>query len=131
MKRILSWLLALVLLLAIGGAFVYLYKKSQAKTVIYETESAEIADITKKTVATGSLVPRRQVEVKPKVTGVLTELKYENPGQPVKLGDPIGKITIIPDAQQMNTAESQTRTAQIALEKWLDRKRRRGYQLQA
>ena len=115
MKRILSWLLALVLLLAIGGAFVYLYKKSQAKTVIYETESAEIADITKKTVATGSLVPRRQVEVKPKVTGVLSEL-YVDPGVLVKEGDALGKITIIPDAMQTNQAESGVRTAQIAFE---------------
>ena len=116
MKRIFTLLIVLFFVFAIGGAFFFLYKKSQAQPVVFQTESAEVTDITKKTVATGSVVPRRVVDVKPKVTGVLTELKYENPGQPVKLGDPIGKITIIPDAQQMNTAESQTRTAQIALE---------------
>ena len=116
MKRIFTLVVVLLFLLAIGGAFAFLYKKSQAQPVVFQTETAEVTDITKKTVATGSVVPRRVVDVKPKVTGVLTELKYENPGQPVKLGDPIGKITIIPDAQQMNTAESQVRTAQIALD---------------
>jgi HlyD family secretion protein len=76
---------------------------------------AEIADITKKTVATGSIVPRREVEVKPKVTGVLSEL-YIEPGKKVKQGDPLGKISIIPDAMQINNAESGVRSAQIAFD---------------
>ena len=115
MKRIVSWLFVLSLVLAIGGAFVYLYKKSQAKPTVYETEMAEVTDITKKTVATGSIVPRQSVDVKPKVTGVLSEL-YVDPGKVVKFGDPLGKITIIPDAQAMNTADSQVRSAQIGLD---------------
>ena len=115
MKRILSWLFVLLLVLAIGGAFTYLYKKSKAKPVVFQTESAEIADITKKTVATGSIVPRQEVEVKPKVTGVLTRLFVE-PGNKVKLGDPLGKITIIPDAMATNQGESQVRASQIALD---------------
>jgi HlyD family secretion protein len=115
MKKTLSILLGVVVVILIGGAFVYLYKKSQAKPVLYQTEQAEIADITKKTVATGSIVPRREVEVKPKVPGVLSEL-YVEPGKIVKMGDPLGKISIIPDAMQINQAESALRTAQIALD---------------
>jgi HlyD family secretion protein len=115
MKKVLSILLGLIAVLLIGGAFVYLYKKSQAKPVVYQTELAEIADITKKTVATGSIVPRKEVEVKPKVAGVLSEL-YVEPGKVVKLGDSLGKISIIPDANQINQAESAVRTAQIAFD---------------
>jgi HlyD family secretion protein len=115
MKKVLSILLGLIAVLLIGGAFVYLYKKSQAKPVVYQTEQAEIADITKKTVATGSIVPRKEVEVKPKVAGVLSEL-YVEPGKVVKLGDSLGKISIIPDANQINQAESAVRTAQIAFD---------------
>src|SRR6185295_6716481 len=115
MKKVISIFLGVVVVVIIGGAFVYLYKKSQAKPVVYQTEQAEMADITKKTVATGSIVPRREVEVKPKVTGVLSEL-YVEPGKIVKQGDPLGKISIIPDAMQINNAESGVRTAQIAFE---------------
>ena len=115
MKKILTWLLALVVVLIIGGAFAYLYKKSQSKPVTFQTETAETADIVKKTVATGSIVPRREVEVKPKVTGVLSEL-YVEPGKVVKMGDPLGKISIIPDAMQINQAEAGLRTAQIAFD---------------
>jgi HlyD family secretion protein len=115
MKKLFSIVLGLIVVLLIGGAFYYLYKKSQAKPVVYQIEQAEIADITKKTVATGSIVPRREVEVKPKVTGVLSEL-YVEPGKVVKMGDPLGKISIIPDAKEINQAESAVRTTQIAFD---------------
>jgi HlyD family secretion protein len=115
MKKILLALLGTIVLLTIVAAFGYLYVKSRTKPVVHQTEVAEIADIVKKTVATGSIVPRRSVEVKPKVTGVLSEL-YVDPGKVVKLGDPLGKISIVPDAMQINQAESAVRTAQIAFD---------------
>jgi HlyD family secretion protein len=110
--KVLNIVLFAIAALLIGGAFFYLYKKSQTHPVIYQTESAEVGDIVKKTVATGSIVPRKSVDVKPKVTGVLTEL-YVEPGALVKLGDPLGKITIIPDVQAVNQADSSMRNAQI------------------
>jgi HlyD family secretion protein len=115
MKKILTWFAAGVVILMIGGAFYYLYSKSQTKPVVFQTESPEIADIVKKTVATGSIVPRREVEVKPRVTGVLAEL-YVEPGTKVKQGEPLGKIAIIPDAMQINQADAGLRTAQIAFD---------------
>jgi len=115
MKKVITWILAGVLVLAIGGAFFILYKKSQAHETIYKTETAEKTDLVKKTVATGSIVPRQEVEVKPKVSGVLAEL-YVQPGAKVKQGDPLGKIAIVPDAMQINQAESAVRAAQIAFD---------------
>jgi len=115
MKRIISWFFGLLLVFLIALAFFVLWRKSQSKPVVYETELAEITDITKKTVATGSIVPRREVEVKPKVSGVLSELTAK-PNDKVKQGDPLGKITIIPDAMQTNQAEAGVRTTQIAFD---------------
>jgi HlyD family secretion protein len=115
MKKILTIFLGLLVVLFIGWAFFYLYKKSHAKPVVFQTEAGEYTDVIKKTVATGSIVPRREVEVKPKVNGVLSEL-YVEAGKIVKLGDPLGKISIIPDAMQINQAESSLRTSQIALD---------------
>jgi HlyD family secretion protein len=114
-SRFFTWLFLLIFVGVIGAAFFVLYKKSRAKPTVYQTESAEITDLTKKTVATGSIVPRREVEVKPKVTGVLSEL-YVEPGKIVKQGDPLGKISIIPDAMQINQADAGVRTAQIAFD---------------
>jgi HlyD family secretion protein len=115
MKRIILGLLIVLAAIPIVGSFVYLYNKSRSARVVYATEVAQIRDITKKTVATGSVVPRQAVEVKPKLTGVLSEL-YVVAGNLVKKGDAIGKIQIIPDAQTVQAAESAVRTAQIAVE---------------
>lgn len=115
MKKFFGYLFAIVLVLLIVGSFVFLYKKSKAKPTTYQTESAEITDITKKTVATGSIVPRQSVEVKPKVTGVLSEL-YVDAGAIVKKDQPLGKVQIVADAQALNGAQAQLTNAQITLD---------------
>ncbi len=115
MKKIVGWLLGLLALAAILATFTFLYRQSQKKPVVFETEGSETTDIVKKTVATGSIVPREEVEVKPKVSGVLSEL-YVQPGAKVKQGAALGKISIIADAMQVNQAESSVQSAKIAYE---------------
>ena len=115
LKKIFAWMFGLGLVLAIGGAFLYLYKKSQAKPIVWTTEQAEVTDLVKKTVATGSVVPRQSVDVKPKITGVISAL-YVEPGKVVKKDEPLGKVDIIPDAQNLNAADSQVRSAEITLD---------------
>ncbi len=113
MKRIVPLLIVLVVVgLGVGTTY-WLWSKSKKTPVVARTESAETKDIVKKTVATGSIVPRKEVEVKPKVTGVLAELTAK-PGDLVKAGDSLGKIKIVPDAMQINQAESGVRSSQIA-----------------
>jgi len=112
-KRILMGIGLLVVAVVILGSFFYLYKKSQTKPVVYQTESPTIMDITKKTVATGSVTPRQSVDVKPKITGVMSQL-FVDAGATVKKGDPLGTVQIIPDAQTVNAAEASVRSAQIS-----------------
>jgi HlyD family secretion protein len=79
---------------------------------VFKTETAMTTDIRKKTVATGSVVPRQSVDIKPKITGILTSVDVE-PGKFVKKGDQLAKVEIIPEAGTVNSAESSVRTAQI------------------
>lgn len=106
-------------LVVILGAFVYtiyfLYEKSQAKPVIYETTTAFKTNIVKKTVATGSVVPRKEIEIKPKVSGIVEEL-YVEEGAMIKKGDLIAKVRIIPNMVSLNNAESRVNRAKISLE---------------
>jgi HlyD family secretion protein len=115
MKRILMGLLILLASIPILGSFFYLYKKSQAKPIVFKTEWAQTLDLRKKTVATGSIVPRQSVDVKPKITGVISELDVD-PGKMVKKGDQLGKVEIIPDAQTVNAAQSSVTSAQISVD---------------
>ena len=115
MKRIVTAFFVLLFLAAVAGTMWFLWSKSQTKPKVYETEGPQITDVVKKTVATGAIVPRQEVEIKPRVSGVIETLFVE-PGKLVKSGDPIANIRIVPNAASLNQAEATVRTAQIAFD---------------
>ena len=104
--------------LGIGGLFVwtalFLYQKSIEKPVVYNTDKPFVTNIVKKTVATGQIIPRKEVEIKSQVSGVV-ETIFVEAGQLVNKGDLLAKIELIPDMERLNAAESQLETARINL----------------
>jgi HlyD family secretion protein len=73
----------------------------------------ERSDIVLKTVATGAIVPRAEIEIKSRVSGVLHALHVE-PGQPVEAGQLIAEIKVIPDSATLNRAQGDVQSAKIA-----------------
>jgi HlyD family secretion protein len=109
-------ILGIVLLGAIFiGTLGFLYKKSQAEPDVFETKQLITTNIIKKTVATGSVVPRREIEIKPQVSGIVDEI-YVEAGNKVSKGDILAKVKIIPDMVRLNTAESRVKRARITNE---------------
>jgi HlyD family secretion protein len=112
MKKALTILVAFLFLSGFAGTFYYLYSKSKDEPVVFETENPAIKTIIQKTVATGSVVPRNEVAIKPQVSGIIEELLVE-PGDKVKRGDLIARIHIIPNMVSLNNAENRVRMAEI------------------
>jgi HlyD family secretion protein len=110
--------LGLIAVVFIGTA-VFLYNKSQEKPVIYSSDAVFKTTIIKKTVAVGKVIPRREVEIKSQVSGVVEKL-YVVAGQNVNKGDIIAKITLAPNMVMLNQAESQLETAKINLQNATD-----------
>lgn len=104
-------------LVAVLGIFsvllgVYFYKQSVKDPVVYTFEKPKKEDIIKKTVATGSVKPRQEVQVKPQVSGVVDALFVEA-GQMVEKGQKIAKIKLVPSQVNINNAQSQVQLARI------------------
>ncbi|MEA3317688.1 MAG: efflux RND transporter periplasmic adaptor subunit [Bacteroidota bacterium] len=114
MKKILKTILVIIIIVIFVGTIVYLYKKSQDKPVIYQTKTPFISNIVKKTVATGSVIPRKEIDIKPQVSGIIKEIFVE-PGQKVNDGDLIAKVKIIPNMINLNNAESRVKKAKLQL----------------
>ena len=115
MKGIIKWIvLALVAVLFIG-TFFYLYNKSKGTPVVFVSDSPTTMTIVKKTVAVGKVIPRREIEVKAQVSGVVDKL-YVEAGQVVKKGQVIARIALRPNALNVNQAEAQLQSAKINLE---------------
>jgi HlyD family secretion protein len=114
MKKIFKIILIVVIVAIFLGTLGFLYVKSREKPQEFETKTPEKKNIVKKTVATGAVVPKREIEIVPKVSGIIDEL-YVVPGNKIKKGDLIAKIKIIPNMIQLSNAESRLEKAQISL----------------
>ena len=115
MKRFFIVLFIVLIVSAFVGTVYYLYQKSEEPPIVYETDEPFVTDIVQKTIATGSIVPRKEVALKSQVSGVVDEL-YMEEGADVRIGQLIAKIKIIPNVVAVNNAEAQLSTAQINFE---------------
>ena len=115
MKLFLKILVLVLILIVFGGTLIFLYNKSREKPVIFETRSPFITNLVKKTVATGSIVPRKEIEIKPQISGILEEIYVES-GDRVKKGALIARIRVIPNMISLNNAETRLKLARINLD---------------
>ena len=113
MKKIIKIALLVIFIGLVIFTLYYLYKKDQKDPVVYETVHAFKTNIIKRTVATGSVVPRKEIEIKPKISGIVDKL-YVEPGDKVKKGDLIAKVRVVPNMLSLNEAESRLKRAGIS-----------------
>jgi HlyD family secretion protein len=121
MKKIIIGLVALVFIGLSVWLGYYFYNKEKNNPIVFKTETPSVTNIVKKAVATGSIVPRREVLIKPQVSGVVEAL-YVEAGQQVKAGQLIAKIRVVQnlsgkniDLRGINSAQNQLETARVNL----------------
>lgn len=110
--KILIWILIGVIFI---GTFVYLYLNSQPKETSFEVVNPSIETIERTTVLTGKIEPRDEIEIKPQISGIISEVLVEA-GDHVMAGDILAKIKVIPDETQLSSAENRVEIAQISLD---------------
>ena len=115
MKRT-KTVIALVLIVAVfGAALFYLWQKNQEDPVNYTTEEPTEQTIVVKTVATGSIVPKEEILIKPNISGVIEEV-FIQAGEYVKQGDLIAQIRVIPNVSSLTSAKNNIASNQTALQ---------------
>ena len=114
MKRFGKYLIIILVVLLFVGTFVYLFRRSQPKVEQYTTVEVTRMDIVKSTVVTGKIQPRDEVNIKPQISGIISQL-YKESGQTVKKDEIIAKVKVIPDMSQLSSAQSRVRLAEVNL----------------
>ncbi|MBR3286007.1 MAG: efflux transporter periplasmic adaptor subunit, partial [Bacteroidales bacterium] len=114
MKKITRYILLALLAILFLGTFVFLYQKSRPKAVRYEDIVVAVGDIDRSTIITGKIQPRNEVNVKPQINGIIAEL-YKEAGQMVQENEVIAKLKVIPDMNQLSSAESRVRLSELNL----------------
>ena len=112
MKRYFKFILLALVAIVFIGTFVFLYIKSRPQPVVYDEFLPKRMDIRKTTVITGKIEPRNEVNVKPQISGIITEILKEA-GETVEAGEVIAKVKVIPDMGSLSSAQSRVRLANI------------------
>ena len=116
MKKYSKLIIAAIIALIFIGTFVFLWQKSQPKEVVYNEFTPKLDSIQKTTIITGKIEPRNEVNIKPQISGIISEL-YKEPGDYVNAGDVIAKVKVVPEMGQLSSAEMRVRLAEINLKK--------------
>jgi HlyD family secretion protein len=103
------------LIIATIGLGIYFYQRNTKEAENYEVVQPEKTDIIKKTVATGAIRPRKEVMVKPQVSGVVDEI-YVEEGELVTKGQKLARIKLVPSEVNINTAKSNVELARLRLQ---------------
>lgn len=112
MKKYFKYILMALVAVIFIGTFVFLYIKSQPQPEVYDEFTLQRMDIRKTTVVTGKIEPRNEVNVKPQISGIITEILKEA-GETVQEGEVIAKVKVIPDMGALSAAQSRLRLAEI------------------
>lgn len=123
MTRYAPLFVALLVLLAFGGTVTWLFTRSVEEAVEVQTASPARRSLVRKTVATGSIVPRNEVELKSRVSGIIDRL-YVEPGDAVTTGERVATIRIVPNPAQLANAQAGVEAARIALDEVREQLRR-------
>lgn len=115
MKKYSKLIIAAIIAMIFVGTFVFLYQKSQPQAIVYNEFTPKMGDISKTTLITGRIEPRNEVNVKPQISGIITDI-YKEAGDFVQAGEVIAKVKVIPDMGQLSSAESRVRLADITLQ---------------
>ncbi len=112
MKKYIKYILMALVAVIFIGTFVFLYIKSQPQPEVYDEFTLQRMNIRKTTVVTGKIEPRNEVNVKPQISGIITEILKEA-GETVQQGEVIAKVKVIPDMGSLSAAQSRLRLAEI------------------
>lgn len=112
MKKYFKYIFMALVAVIFIGTFVFLYIKSQPQPEVYDEFTLQRMDIRKTTVVTGKIEPRNEVNVKPQISGIITEILKEA-GEMVQEGEVIAKVKVIPDMGSLSAAQSRLRLAEI------------------
>ena len=114
MKKYGKVLVFMAFVLVLVAIFVFLYMQTKPEEILYEKVSPVVKDIDKMTVVTGKIVPRDEINVKPQISGIITEV-FKEPGESVKEGEVIAKVKVIPEMSSLSSAQSRVRLSEINL----------------
>ncbi|WP_417430013.1 efflux RND transporter periplasmic adaptor subunit [Halpernia sp.] len=113
-KKVIYTILGVFFLLLLIMGIRYLVNSNSKKSEQFLTKKAVVQNMDDKVLATGDIVPREEIEIKPNVAGIIDKILVKE-GDKVSQGQLIATIKIIPNLSQVNDAQQQIRNSQLQI----------------
>jgi HlyD family secretion protein len=120
MKKKFTWKKAVYIVLGLLFAFAlisgisYLVKSNSKESEAFLTRKPTVQNMDDKVMATGKIVPKEEIEIKPNIAGIIDKILVDE-GDRVEAGQLIATVRIIPNIAEVNNATQSVQNAQLQI----------------
>ena len=114
MKKVIYAILGLVAVAVLASTVMYLIKSNSAESKEFLTRKPTVQDMEDKVMATGKIVPKEEIEIKPNISGIVDQILVKE-GDKVTAGQLIATLRIVPSVADVNNAQQQVSNAQLQI----------------
>ena len=113
-KKVIYIILGLLFALGLIMGISYLVKSNSKENEVFLTRKPMLQDMEDKVVATGKIVPREEIEIKPNMSGIIDKILVKE-GDKVTMGQLIATLKIVPSVSQVNAAQQDVQNANLQI----------------
>lgn len=113
-KKALYIFLGFILAIALFAGISYLIKSNSRQNEVFLTRKPVVQDMEDKVMATGKIVPREEIEIKPNMSGIIDKVLVQE-GDHVSVGELIATLKIVPSVQSVNAATQEINNANLQI----------------
>lgn len=120
MKKKFTWkkaiyiVLGLLLAIALISGISYLVKSNSTESEAFLTRKPSIQNMDDKVMATGKIIPKEEIEIKPNIAGIIDKILVDE-GDKVEAGQLIATVKIIPNIADVNNAQQEVQNSQLQI----------------
>lgn len=113
-KKLLYYFFGLLFVIGLLAGVRYLIKSNTKESEAFLTRKPFIQDLEDKVMATGKIVPREEIEIKPNLSGIIDKILVKE-GDHVSAGELVATLKIVPNISQVNAAQQELQNARIQI----------------
>ncbi|GEN76186.1 efflux RND transporter periplasmic adaptor subunit [Chryseobacterium hagamense] len=120
MKKKFTWkkavyiVLGLLFAVALFAGIVYLVKSNSKEDEAFLTRKPTVQNMDDKVMATGKIVPKEEIEIKPNIAGIIDKILVDE-GDRVEVGQLIATVRIVPNLSEVNNAQQNVTNQQLQI----------------
>ncbi|ASK30392.1 efflux transporter periplasmic adaptor subunit [Chryseobacterium sp. T16E-39] len=114
LKKAIYILLGLLFVVALFSGIGYLIKSNSKESEAFLTRKPTIQNMDDKVMATGKIIPKEEIEIKPNIAGIIDKILVDE-GDKVVAGQLVATVRIIPKIDDVNNAQQEVQNSQLQI----------------